>query len=242
MAWNTEVLVKRALRDWEKARGYHATGRSIMSAHTYIKGLGRFFSITVRGKPDPSIYFAFAAMAREAAQAGNRGAEDAHGPQARSTVKLARIALAASHLMDPADGDPRRVADVVKGDSAPMFKRVVDGAPGPPLTPGELMEGVAASRVLLAELLLQHRGSFEEKDRWWVVGSGGWVNYLKEQTRFQHAMLPSCVGLDLDEEMTLLAEEAVSIYTNLGRSGHACEASLDHASDVLAEIREALVL
>jgi hypothetical protein len=229
-------VLEKAIDNWRKAREFEATGRLLRASRSYIRGMGRLFTITVHGDAGPHTYVALGEMSRAAALISNGFFTDTQDRGlARQATRCARAALAGTHVADPTDGDPARIGGVLADGNPYLVERLLadDDDHDEFLTPAQRIAAAAEARVLLAELLLQHRGRLDESDRGWPIGSGGPVRYAKQQHRFLRAMLPNCAGLSIDAEMTRLAEEATLSYAGLGESTRR-----DHAEALLATIKQ----
>jgi hypothetical protein len=129
---------------------------------------------------------------------------------AKRAYVLAAIAasLAGMHLADPTHGDPQRI-----GEQTTTMERLLEDDER--VTPVQRVDAAAAARERLAGLIRKHRAIIKERDRGWVIGTGGWVRYMKEQRRYLRAMLPSCAGLPIDDEAAALDGEAAAMRAGL---------------------------
>ncbi|WP_028924098.1 hypothetical protein [Pseudonocardia acaciae] len=232
MGRDVEHLVQKALGKWEKARAMGERGNLAFAGVLYTRAIGRFvsyFQLTPHANVVPA-YHALASMGCEAAMMFD------HRGDGELAIQFARAGLAASHLADPAKGEPARIRNALRDEATrPMHQYVLTDA-RPPLRPATLIGGAAQARALLAGILRKYPGLPEPTSPRWPIGSGGRVSYLQDQKRYLRAVLPSCVGLDNDAEMRTLATEAVLIYDELCQSEGGFESASRRAVATLARI------
>jgi hypothetical protein len=231
MALDAEGLVRAALAAWEEARAHQTAGRGIKATSAFRRGLTRFLQYrrSAHSPDTAAVYYAFGTMSREMARhLDNAGA-------ARRALEYGRMALVASHLGDPAQGDPRHVADALDASrAAPVYQCVLGGERGPLLDPAVRVAGGAEARSLLSELLRKHPGVRARKRTGWPVGPGDWERGFHAVEPYIQAVSPSCAGLDDTAEMRQLATESALLYRALCRFAAEYEADARRAEDVIA--------
>ncbi|MET9530793.1 hypothetical protein ABZY02_09495 [Streptomyces sp. NPDC006649] len=234
MAFDAESLVRAALAAWEEARAHEAAGRPYKAISAYRRGLTRFLGYrrSVHSLDTAAIYYAFGAMAREMTQQLDRA-----GAQ-RKSLEYGRMALVASHLGDPAGGDPQRIPGVLNATrAAPVHQRVLGGGQGLLLAPAVRVAGGAEARALLAGLLRKYPKVRARKRAGWPVDSGDWERGFRAVEPYIQAVSPSCVGLDDHAEMLQLAAESALLYRALSRFAPEYEADARRAEKDLAGMR-----
>lgn len=134
----------------------------------------------------------------------------------RYAAVQARIALAAAHLADPADGQRSQIASALDG---PVLERFDPDGVGD-VSADERISGAADVRMMLAQLAVRHPPASGARGTPWPIttdcGAGALAVY-RDRRNFRRAVLPSCVGMAAESEAMQLAKEAVQLYTELAR-------------------------
>jgi hypothetical protein len=212
-----EGRLRRALATWEKARGLDDDGQRLGASFRYMRAAGKFL-YCVRESPTPEIphiYYAFSAMACEAARMFARLGE------AEGGEPYFRMSLAAAHKADPTCGDPDRVASALADAGTGRVLLPALGFDEPrPLTLHMRVKAAADARIALAESLSRSGPTKPcELRKPWAIGTGRRVNYSSDLGRHMNAVLPTCVGLNPEAERHRLREEAELYYGELRRLG-----------------------
>ncbi|WP_405779223.1 hypothetical protein [Streptomyces sp. NBC_00859] len=232
--FDAETLVRAALAAWDEARAHEAAGRPIKAISAYRRGLTRFLGYrrSSHSSDTAAVYYAFGAMAREMTHQLDRAGAG------RKALEYGRMALVASHLGDPAAGDPRRVRDVLDASrAAPVHQLVVGRERGPLLAPALRVAGGAEARSLLSELLRKYPEVKARKRAGWPVGPGPWQRGFHAVEPYLQAVSPSCAGLDENAEMRQLAVESARLYRALCRCAPEYAADARRAENTLARVQ-----
>ncbi|WP_026414603.1 hypothetical protein [Actinomadura oligospora] len=213
-----EDSIRKALVHWEAGRQAEADGKFLLAAHKYTRGLGSFLSYVklAEGKDPAPAYFAFGCLGRELTRLLL--------PASRhSALQNARMALAASHIADPTRGDVPGIEQAVRdGRPRPLYQLSLGGERAP-LTPELRIAGAADARDLLASVLeIPFTATTRKSARaLWVIEDwdsfGKWLGYHTQKKRFFQAVLPSCAGMDEEDECHRLKTEADAIFAELKR-------------------------
>ncbi|WP_405779225.1 hypothetical protein [Streptomyces sp. NBC_00859] len=229
--------LQAGLSCWEEARNYVRTGRPVQAGLSYQRGVSHLLLYiqlmrwtSVGSAESIRAFHAVGTAAREAVPVIEGVRTPLHA------MNHARVALVASHLADPACGDPELAGAALRGvpGAAAAFDLIGDG----PLTAEVRIAGAAEARLTLARLMWRHPGVADRNRRGaWPVGSGAREGFLQFRRKYRRGVLPSCVGLDRDAEVRKLAHEGVLLYSALhdATSGH--EAALRSALAARDEVR-----
>lgn len=220
--------LQRALSLWDAARDQASAGQRLRAGLTYQGGLNHLLRHVTLTKPDDlvPVYHAMSAMGRE-------GLPLMDQLNATRPLRLhARLTLAAAHLADPVGGQPELITGALAAEAGSLPRLDLNG--DGPLSAEARIAGAAEARLLLAGLMVDRPALRWAAEPPWLVGSGGQLSFARERRRFQQAVLPSCAGLSLDEETTLLARESVQMYTQLCRVVPGYESERERAERVLA--------
>jgi hypothetical protein len=172
------------------------------------------------------VFHAMGAMGREG------GAVLEQAGVTRPAAHLARIALAASHLADPVEGNPKLIKETLAAEAGGTQPRLDLNGDGP-LSAESRIAGAAEARLLLARLMVERPGLRRREGAPWVIGPGEPVYFEREKAQFERAVLPSCAGLTPDAEMRRLAQESLDMYTKLCGVAPGYESARDQAKEIL---------
>jgi hypothetical protein len=229
--------LQAGLSCWEEARRHAETGRRVQAGLTYQRGVNHLLLhiqlvrwTSAEQTASVRVFHAVGTLAREAVPVIEGARTPFHA------MSHARVALAASHLADPAGGDPAGVGAAL--DDAPGSPAAFDLIGDGPLTAEARIAGAAEARLILARLMWRHP-DFADKLRKgaWQVGGGDRDGLRHFRRKYRRGVLPSCVGLDRDAEVRALAHEGVLLYSALrdATSGH--EAALSAALATRDDVR-----
>ncbi|GAB2969005.1 hypothetical protein [Saccharothrix stipae] len=234
--------LQAALSCWDTARSRVSASQRARAARAYQEGIDHFLwcvnltqsaakRSTSLPRPDDlmPVFHAMGAMGREGVPVLRQAR------MTRSAMDLARMALAASHLADPVEGNPELIEKTLVADrgAQPPLDLNGDG----PLSTESRIAGAAEARLLLAKLLAERPGLRRREGRPWLIESGEPVYYEREKAQFQRAVLPSCAGMALAEEVRQLAQESLRMYTKLCGLAPGYESARDQAKEIFARSR-----
>jgi hypothetical protein len=212
--------LQTALAAWGDARGTAEHGKRTGTGLAYHRALHhlQLHVSTLRGVPRAEVRDELDAACHALSILGREAVPKVLASRATHFAAIhARVALAAAHLADPAQGDGARVALALDGPSIDRFDP--DGAGDVP--PSERIASAADVRMMTARLVADHPPAHGAKGKRWPVtttGGAGFVAVYRDRRCFRRAVLPSCLRLGAEGEALQLGLESVRLHAALARA------------------------